>query len=84
MASDDLLEGVEEEILPLGVLVNLREDEGKIALEISSTHTPWKHKHKCLYNINLFNLLQKVMYSLCSMRRCAKSSSETTYKLYIN
>ena len=28
MAGDDLLEGVQEEILPFGVLGDLREDEG--------------------------------------------------------
>ena len=47
MASDDLLEGVEEKVLPLGVLVDLRENEGKIALEISSTHAPCSKEHQC-------------------------------------
>ena len=41
MAGDDLLEGVQEEILPFGVLVDLREDEGEVALEVSSAHTPY-------------------------------------------
>ena len=41
VAGDDLLEGVQEEILPFGVLVDLREDEGEVALEVSSAHTPY-------------------------------------------
>ena len=61
MAGDDLLEGVQEEILPLGVLVDLREDEGEVALEVSSAHTPYmevtqNEKLYCTASVGILSL----------------------------
>ena len=39
VAGDDLLEGVKEEVLPLGVGLDLREDEGEVAMEVAGTYT---------------------------------------------
>ena len=39
VAGDDLLEGVQEEVLPLRVGLNLGEDEGKISMEVTGTYT---------------------------------------------
>ena len=38
MAGDDLLEGVQQQVLPLGVGLDLRQDEGKILLQIARAH----------------------------------------------
>ena len=44
VTGDDLLEGVEQEILPLWVRLDLRQDEWKVLLQVASTDTPCKKR----------------------------------------
>ena len=90
MASDDLLEGVKEKILPLGVLVDLRENEGKVALEIPSTHTPCKKEYQCpqTYLIVQYYLdhsrLHKMLWKhfQTSLHVCLKSTHANGYVIH--
>lgn len=41
MTSDDLLQRVEEQVLSLGVGLDLRENEGQVLLQVSCTDTAY-------------------------------------------
>ena len=52
VTSDDLLQRVEQQILPLGVGLDLRQNEGEILLQVAGTDTTCIHITATLQPLN--------------------------------